>query len=111
MRKLKVYLDTSVISYLHQDDAPDKMRDTLSLWETFRQDRYEVYLSDIVLDEISSCKPEISDNFTVEDIRKIREYNSLRHVKMSPQEIIADTKKGAEKVLQLLGERKETRTY
>ena len=28
-------------------------------------------------------KPEVSEKFTVEDIRKIREYNSLRHVKMS----------------------------
>ena len=24
-RKLKVYLDTSVISYLHQEDAPERM--------------------------------------------------------------------------------------
>jgi hypothetical protein len=28
MRKLKVYLDTSVISYLIQDDAQKKMKDT-----------------------------------------------------------------------------------
>jgi hypothetical protein len=33
MRKLKVYLDTSVISYLYQLDAPEKMKDTLELWE------------------------------------------------------------------------------
>lgn len=31
MRKLKVYLDTSVVSYLHQQDAPEKMKDTLAL--------------------------------------------------------------------------------
>ena len=30
MRKLKVYLDTSVVSYLHQEDAPEKMKDTLT---------------------------------------------------------------------------------
>lgn len=41
-------------------------------------------------------KPEVSEKFTVEDIRKIREYNSLRHVKMSPKEIIEDTRKGAQ---------------
>lgn len=28
MRKLKVYLDTSVISYLSQEDAPECMKDT-----------------------------------------------------------------------------------
>lgn len=32
MRKMKVYLDTSVISYLKQEDAPERMRDTLTLW-------------------------------------------------------------------------------
>ena len=42
MRKLKVYLDTSVVSYLYQEDAPEKMQDTLSLWELFRQERYDV---------------------------------------------------------------------
>ena len=31
MRKIKVYLDTSVISYLSQDDAPERMRDTHEL--------------------------------------------------------------------------------
>lgn len=51
-------------------------------------------------------KPIVSDNFTVEDIRKIREYNSLRHVKMSPKEIVDDTRKGAESVLKMLEERK-----
>ena len=35
-RKLKVYLDTSVISYLKQDDAPDETKITLRLWEKFK---------------------------------------------------------------------------
>ena len=38
-------------------------------------------------------EPIVSKNFDVEDIRKIREYNSLRHIKMTLEEIIADTKK------------------
>jgi hypothetical protein len=29
MKKLKIYLDTSIISYLDQQDAPEKMADTL----------------------------------------------------------------------------------
>lgn len=44
----------------------------------------------------------VSERFDVEDIRKIREYNSLKHIQMTPQEIIADTKKGAEKIKELL---------
>ncbi len=36
-RKLKVYLDTSVISYLQHEDAPERMKDTLALWQHFEQ--------------------------------------------------------------------------
>ena len=39
-RKLKVYLDTSVISYLQQADAPEKTRITLELWERFKSNIY-----------------------------------------------------------------------
>ena len=39
MRKLKVYLDTSVVSYLYQVDAPEKMQNTLDLWDLFRNKR------------------------------------------------------------------------
>ena len=38
-------------------------------------------------------KPTVSERFDVEDIRKIREYNSLRHIKMTPAEIVEDSKK------------------
>lgn len=58
MKRLKVYLDTSVVSYLYQEDAPEKMQDTLSLWELFRQGIYEVYVSDIVFREIDRCSEE-----------------------------------------------------
>ena len=51
-------------------------------------------------------EPVVSKRFDVEDIRKIREYNSLRHIQMTPEEIIADTKKGAERIKKLLQERK-----
>lgn len=58
MRKLKVYLDTSVISYLYQEDALEKMQDTLELWKLFKNHEYEVYISDIVIREISDCNEE-----------------------------------------------------
>ena len=51
-------------------------------------------------------KPKISNRFDVDDIRKIREYNSLRHIHMTPSEIIAETQAGAEKVLQMLEQSK-----
>lgn len=54
MRKLKIYLDTSVISHLDQVDAPDKMADTLLLWDEIKQGLYDVYLSQITLDEVDA---------------------------------------------------------
>ena len=44
-------------------------------------------------------KPEISDRFDADDIRKIRDYNSQRHSKMTRAEVIADIKKGANEVI------------
>ncbi|MBD5523735.1 MAG: type II toxin-antitoxin system VapC family toxin [Lachnospiraceae bacterium] len=55
MKKLKVYLDTSVISHLIQEDVPEKMADTRQLWEMFRTGRYDVYLSTVTLEEIDDC--------------------------------------------------------
>ena len=55
MNKLKVYLDTSVISHLFQEDVPEKMTDTRQLWEMFRQEKYDVYLSTVTLEEIEDC--------------------------------------------------------
>ena len=40
--------------------------------------------------------PEISNRFDAEDIRKLREYNSLKHSKMTRKEILEDIRQGAE---------------
>ncbi len=55
MKKLKVYLDTSVISHLLQEDAPEKMADTRQLWNMFCTGKYDVYLSTVTLEEIDNC--------------------------------------------------------
>ncbi len=53
--KLKIYLDTSVISYLSQADAPEKMKNTIKLWEHFKDKKYELCLSTVTLQEIADC--------------------------------------------------------
>lgn len=59
LKKLKIYLDTSVISYLLQ---PEKMEETRRFWEILKEgSAYEVYISDIVLNEISKCSNEKFD--------------------------------------------------
>lgn len=55
-KKLKVYLDTSIISHLDQQDAPEKMQETQRLWQLLRQGKYNVYISDIVIAEINQCQ-------------------------------------------------------
>lgn len=64
MERLKVYLDTSVISYLFQEDVPEKMADTRSLWKMFCDRKFDVYLSTVTLEELkASSEPKQSQFF------------------------------------------------
>ena len=45
MRKLKIYLDTSVISHLQTDDVPEKVAKTKELWVEIQQGFYDVVIS------------------------------------------------------------------
>lgn len=58
INKIKVYLDTSVISYLDQHDAPEKMKETRDVWDCLNKGQYDIFISDVVLDEIGHCKEE-----------------------------------------------------
>jgi len=55
MKKLKLYFDTSVISHLFAEDAPEKMLDTNKLWQDFIDGKYEVFISDTTIEEIDRC--------------------------------------------------------
>jgi len=55
MRKLRIYLDTSIISNLIADDAPKMMEYSLRLWDEIKEGLYDVYISDVVLTEIDAC--------------------------------------------------------
>lgn len=54
--KMKIYLDTSVISYLQQEDVPERMKETLNLWKQFEEGKYDIYLSQVTLDEVGECQ-------------------------------------------------------
>jgi len=64
MRKLKIYLDTSVISHLDAPDTPDKQADTLQLWEEIKAGLYDVYISDVVIEEIEKNVEEKKERLT-----------------------------------------------
>jgi len=55
MKKLKIYLDTSVISHLDAPDVPEKMEDTLRLWSQIQEGEYDVVFSEVVFDELANC--------------------------------------------------------
>jgi predicted nucleic acid-binding protein len=55
MRKLKIYFDTSIISHLDQQDAPDKMMETNKLIEKVKADEYDVVISSVTLRELEEC--------------------------------------------------------
>ena len=55
MDRQRIYLDTSVISHLLHEDAPERMNDTLAFWEDLRAGRYEVMISEITMNELDRC--------------------------------------------------------
>ncbi len=54
--RTKIYVDTSIVSYLSQEDSPERMASTIEFWnEIKRRDDFDIYLSDVTLAEISDC--------------------------------------------------------
>lgn len=58
MKRLRLYLDTSVISYLTATDAPEKMDDTLELWNLMQFNEYDIIISELTFNELLKCTPE-----------------------------------------------------
>ena len=53
MKKLKIYLDTSVVSFVYADDAPEKQSITQEFFARYI-DQYDVFVSSLVLAEIEN---------------------------------------------------------
>jgi predicted nucleic acid-binding protein len=58
INKPKVYLDTSVISHLFQDEKPDEKEYTLEFWGKIKQGEFEVFISQVVDNEIRKAPAE-----------------------------------------------------
>ena len=81
-RKLKVYLDTSVISHLYQLDAPEKMAETLALWDKFKKGGFDIYLSDVTIDEVDGCQEDKKVKlfgFTILEMKAFLEENKKKY--------------------------------
>ncbi len=90
-RKLKVYLDTSVISYLEQEDVPEKMADTRQLWKMFKNKKYDVYLSTVTLREIERCS----------EPKKTKLIDYLNEIQFTTLDITDDVVAIAEKIIDM----------
>ena len=53
MKKLKVYLETSIFNFVFSEKTPKERNTTLKLFDQI--DRYEAYISDITIAEIDRC--------------------------------------------------------
>jgi predicted nucleic acid-binding protein len=61
VKKLRIYLDTSVISHLDAPDVPEKEADTKRLWEDIKAGKYEVVISDLTIVELEETpEPKLS---------------------------------------------------
>jgi len=60
MKKLKIYLDTSVINFLYADDVPELKKVTEEFFERVEEGLdFEVYVSDVVINEITKTNDTI----------------------------------------------------
>ena len=91
MNKLKVYLDTSVISHLMQEDVPEKMSETLKLWDMFKDGKYDVYLSTVTLQEIDNCP----------EPKRTELFKHLGEIDYTPIEITEDMSEVAQQLIDM----------
>jgi predicted nucleic acid-binding protein len=87
MNRLKIYLDTSVISFYFADDSPEFKNITIDFFENYSEN-YNLYISDIVLLEINKDKDpvsrkrmlEISKRFGIIKLNKFDELNNIAEI-------------------------------
>lgn len=59
MKKVGLYLDTSVFSHLFHDDTPERKAITQDFFENaVARKTYDVFISDVVIDELTRTKDE-----------------------------------------------------
>ena len=58
LRKLKIYLETTILNFYYADDAPEKMADTVKLFNEIADRKYEGFTSMSVIREISRASEE-----------------------------------------------------
>jgi predicted nucleic acid-binding protein len=65
MERIKVYLDTSVISALLDIRTPERQQLTYEMWEQLGN--YDVYISEIVIDELKAVSYNSRSQFEMQE--------------------------------------------
>ena len=85
MKKLKVYLDTSVINFIYANDAPDFRNITITFFNEYIND-FQTFISEIVLLEIQKTKDHEKRNQLLNVIKdypiNLLEINNNEEIKM-----------------------------
>jgi predicted nucleic acid-binding protein len=58
MKPLKLYLETSTWNFYYADDSPEKKEITRAFYKNIDKGGYEIFISDVVIEEIGRAKPE-----------------------------------------------------
>ncbi|MEK6766930.1 MAG: hypothetical protein AABY49_11975 [Planctomycetota bacterium] len=58
MKKPQLYLETSVWNFIFADDAPEKKEITLRFFDKIKKGEYEIFISDVVIEEIGRASNE-----------------------------------------------------
>ena len=89
MRKLKVYLDTSVVSFLFAEDSPDFRKATVEFFERYSQ-RFDLFVSDVVPTEINR-DPNLDRRHRLLDVLKQHPITVLPSSRTAEVEALATT--------------------
>ncbi len=74
IKKLSLYLETSVWNFVYADDAPEKQDVTKQLFREIKESRYDIFISEHVLAEIDRT-PNVRKKALLEEL--VQEYSPI----------------------------------
>jgi predicted nucleic acid-binding protein len=84
MKVPRIYLETTIFNFYFADDAPERKRDTLKLFEEIKAGKYEPFTSIFVLDEIKEApepkRSQMSDLITKYNVLNLPANNEVERL-------------------------------
>jgi rRNA-processing protein FCF1 len=73
MKKLKLYIETSVWNFLISEDVPEEQKLTKELFHEIESGKFEIYISEVVHTEIEKAPQDIKNKLK----KLIEKYNPI----------------------------------